>query len=247
MSEVNSCLIGWIALDAGSDPVHHLNRFQWILAGRAFGRKHHGVGTIINRGCNVADLGSCRSWRRHHQFEHLGRNDDGLSKLPCTSNDLVLERRDLLGRKLDPKVTARNHDRVGKRDDVGQLVDRCGLFDFRKKCGALTDQRPCFGNILGPLNEGQRNPVGPLLERKMEIVAILVGQRRDRNQDIGNIDALVVGYGPADFDFGKNMLVIGFKDVETHLSIVDENVCAMADRFEQLGMRKLNAVAVAGS
>ena len=114
-------------------------------------------------------------------FEHLRRDDHRLSELARAGDDPVLQRRHALGRKLDAKVAARDHDRVGKRDDVVQPVDRRRLLDLGQQRRLVADQRARLGDVLGPLDERQRDPVGPLLERELQVVAVLVGQRRDRH------------------------------------------------------------------
>ena len=133
-----------------------------------------GVGeVIIDSSICVATTTGLPNWRAH-------------------GDDPVLQRRHLLGRKLDAKVAARDHHRVGERDDVVEPVDRRRLLDLGEQRRALADQRARFGDVLGPLHERQRDPVGPLLEREGEVGAVLVGQRRDRHHHVGHVDALVV-------------------------------------------------------
>ena len=190
-----------VALHALRDAVHHLHRLARIFAGRAFRRQHHRVGAVVDRGRDVADLGARRSRRSDHRFEHLRRDHHRLAGLARGGDDPVLQRRHLLGRKLDAEVAARDHHRVGERDDVVQAVDRRRLLDLGEQRGAVADQRARFGDVLGPLDERQGDPVGALLQREREVVAVLVGQRRDRHHDVGDVDALLVGHHPADLHF----------------------------------------------
>ena len=68
-----------IALDLLGDAVHGRDRLDRILAGRRFGRQHHGVGALEDRGRDVGDFGARRHRARDHRFEHLRRDHDRLA------------------------------------------------------------------------------------------------------------------------------------------------------------------------
>ena len=178
-------------------------------------------------------------------FEHLRRDHDRLSELTGRRDDLVLKRRHLLRRQLDSEIAARDHHRVRKGDDVVQTIDRRRFLDLRKQCRAVADQLPRFGYVLGPLHEGQRNPVGPLIQRELQIVAVLVGERWNRHHDVGDIDALVVGHGTADLHLADDLVAVDFEDVQADLAVVDQDLRSCLDRFEKLGMWQQDTVAVA--
>ena len=87
---MDSRLVRRIALNADRDAVHHLHRFARILTRCAFRRQHHRVGAVVDGGRDVADLGASRGRRRHHRFEHLGRDHHRLAELARRGDDLVL-------------------------------------------------------------------------------------------------------------------------------------------------------------
>ena len=62
---------------------------------------------------------------------------------------------------------------------------------------------------------------------------------------VGDVDALVVGDLAADLDLGDDLVVVGLERVQPHLAVVDQEPVARPDRLEQLGMRQLDAPAVA--
>ena len=66
------------------------------------------------------------------------------------------------------EVAASNHHAIGQRDDVGQAIDRCRLFDLGHQRGAIADERACFGDVLRALDERQCDPIGPLLKRELK-------------------------------------------------------------------------------
>ena len=62
--------------------------------------------------------------------------------------------------------------------------------------GPAGDQLARVGEVLGPLDEGEGHPVEAELEAEVEVGPVLVGQGRDRQDGIGDIDPLAVGQGP---------------------------------------------------
>src|SRR3546814_4105325 len=79
---------------------------------------------------------------------------------------------------------ARDHHAVAHLDDLLEPVDRGGLLDLGEQRRLALDQPPRLGEILGPLDERERDPVDPLIDREGEVAAVLVGQRRHRHDDV---------------------------------------------------------------
>ena len=69
----------------------------------------------------------------------------------------------------------------------------CGfsIFDIKQRPAARDLAR--LGEIVGTLDEGQRHPVDAGLEHRVEVGAVLLGQRADRQLGVGQADALLVG------------------------------------------------------
>ena len=90
-----------------------------------------------------------------------------MTGLPVTSaqpDDAPLDRRHLLRRHFDAKIAARDHDAVATRDDRVEALDRRRLLQLRQHCCTLADQGARFVDVLRPLHEGQRDPVGAEFE-----------------------------------------------------------------------------------
>ena len=238
--------VGGIRLHASPDPVHHRDRFEREVARRAFGREHHRVGPVVDGVGDVADFGAGRGRSRNHAFEHLGRNHHRLAQFAGAGDDSLLKRRNPFGRKLDPQVAARNHHRVGVGENALQPLDRRGLLDLDHQPGLVADEGPRLGDVLGPLDERQRDIVGPLIERELKVRTVLLGQRWDRDEDIGDVDPLIVADLAADLDDGLDPVGRDRRDPELDLAVVDQQPVAFADRFEQFGMGKLDPVLIAG-
>ena len=243
--EVNPRRVDRVVLDAPRDPVHHRHRLDRKSARGAFGRQHHRIRAVVDRGRDVADLGARRGRADDHRFEHLRRHHHRLARLPRQRDDPVLHRRDTLGGKLDAKVAARDHQRVGERQYLVQPLDRHRLLDLGEQRRFVPDQRARLGDILGPLDERQRNIIRPLLERELEVASVLGGQRRDRDQHVGNIDPLVVAELAPDLDPRLDPLGGHADHLEPDLAIVDQQRRAGLDRLEQFGVRKLDPGRVA--
>ena len=84
-----------------------------------------------------------------------------------------------------------------------------------------------------------------LIEREGEVGAVLLGQRGERQNHVGDVEALVVGDGAADLDLGLDPLGARLDDPEDELAVVDEQPGAGLDRVENLLMRKVGAGCVA--
>ena len=144
-----------------------------ILTRGALGRQHDGVGALIDGGRHVGDLGARRQRREDHRFEHLRRDDDRLAEPARGAGDALLQARHLLERHFDAEIAARHHQRVGDLDDLVETGDRLRLLDLghdqRARAGDLLD----LEHVLRPLHEGDRHPIDALLQRRVEIGAVL--------------------------------------------------------------------------
>ena len=98
-----------------------------MIAGGALGREHDRVGAVEHRVGDVARLGARGPRGVHHRLQHLGRDDDRPLVDAREPEDLLLDDRHALGRKLDAEIAARHHDGVGRGDDPFEIVDRGGV------------------------------------------------------------------------------------------------------------------------
>jgi hypothetical protein len=236
-----------VGFDAPSDAVHHRHCFDRIIARRTFRRQHYGVCAFVDCSGDVAHFGPGRAWRGDHRFQHLGRDHHRLAQSTRLSDDPVLRGRNALGRELDAKVAAGDHHRVGDVENRIQPLDRSRLFDLGEQAGAAADQFLGLGDIFGTLDETQGDPVNSLAEREFEVAAILVGQRRDRHDDVGHINALAVGNTPANLDISLDPVGRDFLDPQADLAVVDQKLVADVDRLEQLVMGEFDPGRIAGS
>src|SRR5580698_4414646 len=173
---------------------HHRDGFNRILAGGAFARQHDGVSAVIDGVGDVGGLGTSRPWVVDHRFEHLRGSDHGFAVLGCPANDVLLERGNFFGGKLDAEIAAGHHDSVGDLEDAVKMLDRLWLFELRN--------HPCVGlkrgeavldvtDVSGSAHERDGDDVNSLTDGKDQVLLVLFRERRDIYGDSGKIDALV--------------------------------------------------------
>ncbi len=227
------------------DAAHHADRSQRIAPRGAFRRQHDRVRAVINGVGDIGHLGPCRHGGGDHALQHLRRDDDGLARLARAGDDMLLDGRDFLHRHLDAKIAARHHDGVGEVDDLVNIANGGGLFDLRHDSGAPGDKLLDFGDILGPLHEGQRDPVDPEFEREIQIAAVLVGQRAHADDGIGYAHPLAIGNFAADLHLAVDEVLARPCDDEAQLAIVEQQEAAVFQTFENCRMGQGNPCRIA--
>ena len=107
---------------------------------------------------------------------------------------------------------------------------RLRLLDLGHDRGAAARDLLGFGDVLRPLDEGQRHPVDAGIERGFEIGAVLSSSAENGMVGVGQADALAVGQFAADLDARHHALGLGLGDGEPHLAVVDQQRVARLDR-----------------
>ena len=131
--------------------------------------------------------------------------------------------------------------------DLLERLDRLCLLDLRDHAGrraVLPDDRLQVAHVGRGAHERERDEVGAQPERELEIVEVLLRQRRDRHRDAGQVDALVGPDLAADDDATARAAVRDLLDRQADEPVVDQDVMArpqhLADhrrRDRQLAVR----------
>ena len=234
-----------VGFGLGDDLAHHLHRFERIAARGRFGREHHRVGAVVDRGRHIGGLGARRHRGRDHRLEHLGGHDHRLAGLAAGAHDALLDRRHLLGRHFHAQVAARHHHRIGFLDDTLQAVDRRRLLQLGDDPGPSVDDALDLDHVFGTLDEGQRHPVDTQLKAEAQVGVVLLGQRRKRQHHARHVHALAIGDGTAGDDARLGKIRAAGLDAQAHLAVVDQEIGAHFQRREDLAVRQRRAAGVA--
>ena len=102
-----------------------------------------------------------------------------------------------------PRSPAGDHERVEGLDDLVEVVDGLRLLDLgddREHDALLAHHAADVLGVGGAAHEAQRDVVDAELERPAQVLDVLLGQRRHRDRDAGQVDALVVADLAGDHD-----------------------------------------------
>ncbi len=228
------------------DAGHHGHRIDGIVATGGFRRQHHRIGAVIDGGGHVRRLGPGGGGGMDHGIQHLGGHHHGLAGGAAGADDALLQDRHGLGRHFHAQVAARHHDAVGQLDDGVQMFDGAGLFQLGHDHGAAVHQAARLGHVLGPLHEGQRHPVHTHVQAEGQVGQVLLGQGRDGQHHIGNIQTLVVGQLAAGDHPGFGVIQAVMLDPQADAAVVQQQFGAHMQGVEHLGVQQRCALAGAG-
>ena len=99
-----------------------------------------------------------------------------------------------------------------------------------------------FDQIGRLLNEGECNPLDAKVETEGQVGAILLGQRREVEHGLGQVNALAVADDPADGDAGLEVIRAAARHGEPDPAIVDQEFLTGSKGREHLGMRERDRV-----
>ena len=232
-------------LDGAGDPVHVGDRLDRELADRGLAGEHDRARAVEDRVGDVGRLGARRLGGVDHRLEHLRGRDHRLAALERPQDDPLLQQRHLGRADLDAEVAARDHDAVRLAEDVVEHRNRFRLLDLGDhvsgRAGRL-DQGLQRLHVRRGTDERERDVVDPELERELEVVDVLARQRRDRQRDTGQVDALVRRDDAADEHLAVRPAAVDGADAQTHRAVVDEHVEARLQHRAEHGRRDREVV-----
>ena len=100
---------------------------------------------------------------------------------------------------------------------------------------ARLDQRAQRAHVRGRADERQRDEVDAELQRKLEVVDVLARERRDRERDAGQVDALVRRDDAADHHFASRPAALDRLDPELDVTVVDQHFVAYLEYGSEHG------------
>ena len=140
------------------------------------------------------------SGRVDHRLQHLRRRDHGLPTLERAGDDPLLQERHVGRPDLDAEVAARDHHRRAPRPGSRRGAATASAFSIlaiTQACDprASISVRSARTSEAGA-HERERDVVHAHVERELEIVEVLARERRDRQRDAREVDALVASSPP---------------------------------------------------
>ena len=194
------------AFGFANDGVERLHRARGEGADRRFGRQHDRVHPIVDRAGGVVHLGARRARLHRHRFQHLRGQNDGNAMVACAPRDVLLRARHPFERHLEAQVASRDHDGVGRGENLLEVIERRGPLQLRDKRdirrAGVSHQLTRLSDVCRGLHEAERHHVHAERQPERQVVDVLRCDRRCRQADAGSVDPLVLA-DLAAFDHGR--------------------------------------------
>ncbi len=224
---------GVLGLEAGL--VHLADGLGGVVALGSLARQHDAVGTVGNGIANVANLGAGRAGVLDHGLEHLGGADDGLASQVAHGNHLLLGGKDLGGGNLDAEITTGDHDTVRLGENLGEIVQTLAVLNLGNDLDASTLGAEDGTNVLDVLagaDKRGKDHVDVVLDTKLEIGLVLVGQGGQIDIGVGQVDTLAGGNEAVVASAGLDgLVVLDGEDVEGEDTVVHVDDAARLDHL----------------
>ena len=114
-------------------------------------------------------------------LKHLGRDDYRLADNVALCNHHLLCQENLAGRDLDTKVTTSNHDTVRLFQDLVEVGNTLLVLNFNNNLdvGTIGSKNGAdVPDVLPAADKRRKNHINPILNTKLEILFVLIGERR---------------------------------------------------------------------
>ena len=140
------------------------------------------------------------------------------------AQDALLRARHTLRRQLHTEVAARHHDGVAEADDFIEIVEGLRLFQLGEHPGAALDDFLRLKYVFRTLHERQADIFNAARQGEIHVLAVLLGQGGDGQDDIGDIDALAVAQSAAIDDDRFQMVLAHMGDAQFQLAVIEQQV-----------------------
>ena len=171
-----------------------------------------------------------------HRLQHLRRRDHRLEILRCAADDVLLNRRHLLRRNFDAQIAARHHDSVGSLQNAVEMLDGLRLFELGDDPGFAAVGRNAIAHqahIFRGAHKRNRDRIHAVLQRELEVLRILFGQRRHAHRNARQVDALVFAQHAAVDDLANHVGADHFVHAQLDQSVGEQNARALLNVFRQ--------------
>ena len=150
-----------------------------------------------------------------HGAEELCGDGGPFATEDGASEDFFLESGDLFEGDFDAQVAAGDHDAVGGVEDLVEVFEDGGEFEFGHDgdFGLRAEDFSCGEDVVGGSDEGDGDDIDIGLGDVLEIAVVFFGECFDGEFGVGDIDAFVGGEWSAADDAGVDIwLLDGFDE-----------------------------------
>ena len=196
-----------------------------MFADGALRREHHRIGAVHHRVGDVRDFGARGHRARDHGLHHLRGRDHDLIARARFVDDGFLQAGDRRVAHLHAEVAARDHDHVGRVDDLGEVVDGLVTLDLGaqvRMTAGRAHQLAREVHVRGVTRERDGDVIDTPAAGELDVFAILVGERRRGDAAAFEIHALAVRQLAARDHFGVDARAGNLGDFELDESVVQQ-------------------------
>ena len=141
--------------------------------------------------------------------------------------------RNELGLDLDAQVATGDHDAVGSLEDLVEVLDAQGALDLREDrhvlATVLAAKLADAADGLAVTDEGSGDVVDVLGQAKEDVLTIALGDSRQRDVDVGHVDALALADQAVVLNDAGHVLAVDGLDLEGDQAVIDQDEGALLD------------------
>jgi 3-isopropylmalate/(R)-2-methylmalate dehydratase large subunit len=207
------------------------------------------IGAVEHGVRHVGDLRARGPERAHHRLQHLRRGDRGPAGADRRLHDALLLDRHALEGNLERQVAARDHHRVGAREDRVEVLERELRLDLRDQTrgSAQPFQRAAHDRhvLFGP-HVRHAHQVDAQLGAELEVPLVALGQDRPRRHGARRVHALAARDRPAQDHAAVDLGSVDVLDLELDRAVAQKNRGARPGfgREVVVGNRQVRGVAL---
>ncbi len=187
-----------------------------------------------------------------HRLHHLRGRDHELVRLARHADHAFLQRRHSRIAHFHREIATRDHDAVGSIEDALQRGNRFRTLDLRDhlRLDAIRRTRdvrqlPRHFHVGGVLRKRYRDKVRTKRHRRLDVLHVLLGQRRRRETSALTVDTLVVREIAAHFHRGVNLFADHTHNVEHDQAVVEQQHVIRPQVARQIRVIEADAFVIA--
>jgi hypothetical protein len=230
--------------------VHHGNGLDGVVTLGGLSRQHDAIGAVKDSVTDIRNLSTGRARVVCHGLEHLCGGDDGLSGDVALGDHHLLGNEDLAGRDLNSKIATGDHDTVSLLENLVEVVNSLLVLNLGNDLDVLAllaEDLADSSYVAAAADERGEDHVDTVLDTKLEIGLVLLGQRREIDVGLGQVDTLLGGdLAVVDALALEGLLVDDLEDLEGQNTVIDVDSAADLNDLGDVLVVDVHVLVVAG-